>query len=83
MTDEEKIKLLQRELRKLEEENTTLRGSRNSPPAATARHEVEALIFQVRALKAKVAACEALLKEYQSQLHNTVKQYYRDQPRKP
>ncbi len=53
------------------------------PPSTTARHEIEALIFQVRALKAKVAACERLLREYQSQLHDTVKEFYRGQPRKP
>ena len=46
------------------------------PPATTARHEVEALIFQVRALKAKVAACERLLREYQSKLHEVVVDYH-------
>ena len=82
MTDEEKIELLQRELRQLEEENTTLRGNRKPPPSSTARHEVEALIFQVRALKAKVAACEALLREYQSQMRQVVVDFHASRPRK-
>jgi len=54
------------------------------PPSTTARHEVEALIFQVRALKAKVAACEALLREYQTQLRKVVVDYHdKHLPRKP
>jgi len=82
MTDKEKIETLQKELRRLEEENTLLRSPK-PPPSTKARHEVEALIFQVRALKAKVAACEALLREYQAQMHDTVKDFYRRHPRKP
>lgn len=50
------------------------------PPVTTARHEVERLIFQIRALKSKVAACEALLRQYQSQMHDAVKDYYRRNP---
>ena len=53
------------------------------PPSTTARHEVEKLIFEVRRLKAKVAACEALLREYQSQMHSVVSEYYSKRPRKP
>ncbi len=53
------------------------------PPSHTARHEVESLIFEVRRLKAKVASCEALLKEYQSKLFDLVSDYHRSRPRKP
>ena len=83
MTDQEKIEILQQELRELEQENTALRNPPKPPPATTARHEVEALIFQVRALKAKVAACEALLREYQTQMQGVVSDYYSKRPRKP
>jgi len=53
------------------------------PPSTTARHEVEKLIFEVRRLKAKVAACEALLREYQTQMQRVVGEYYSKRPRKP
>ncbi len=53
------------------------------PPSTTARHEIETLIFEIRRLKAKVAACEALLREYQAQMHSVVSEYYAKRPRKP
>ena len=53
------------------------------PPITTARHEVEKLIFEIRRLKAKVAACEALLREYQSQMQQVVFDYHSNRPRKP
>ncbi len=53
------------------------------PPSATARHEIEKLIFEIRRLKAKVAACEALLREYQAQIQGVVSDYYSKRPRKP
>ncbi len=83
MTGQEKIEILQQQLRELEQENTALRNPPKPPPATTARHEVEALIFQVRALKAKVAACEALLREYQSQMRKAVGEFHASRPRKP
>jgi len=51
------------------------------PPSTTARHEVESLIFEVRRLKAKVASCEALLKQYQSKLTDLLSEYHRSRPR--
>tara|TARA_B100001250_G_scaffold318581_1_gene281235 strand:+ start:584 stop:772 length:189 start_codon:yes stop_codon:yes gene_type:complete len=53
------------------------------PPSTTARHEIEKLIFEIRRLKAKVAACEALLREYQSQMQKVVGEYHATRPRKP
>ncbi len=53
------------------------------PPSTTARHEIEKLIFEIRRLKAKVAACEALLREYQAQIQGVVSDYYSKRPRKP
>ncbi len=53
------------------------------PPSTTARHEIEKLIFEIRRLKAKVAACEALLREYQTQMQGVVSDYYSKRPRKP
>ncbi len=52
------------------------------PPSTTARHEVEKLIFEIRRLKAKVAACEALLREYQAKMQQVVVDYYATRPRK-
>ncbi len=53
------------------------------PPTTTARHEIEKLIFEIRRLKAKVAACEALLREYQSQMRQVVVDFHATRPRKP
>lgn len=53
------------------------------PPSTTARHEIEKLIFEIRRLKAKVAACEALLREYQSQMHKVIVDFHDKHPRKP
>ncbi len=81
MTDQEKIRTLQQELRDLEEENTSLRNEPKPPPSTTARHEVESLIFEVRRLKAQVLRCERLLKEYQGKLHDVVVDYHSKRPR--
>ena len=57
-------------------------NSPKPPPSTTARHEVEKLVFEIRRLKAKVAACEALLREYQTQMQKVVSDYHASRPRK-
>ncbi len=80
MTDQEKIRILQQELRDLEEENTVLRNGPKPPPSTTARHEVEALIFEVRRLKNEVQRCEAQLREYQRKMRVLLEEYHRTTP---
>ena len=84
MTDEETIKVLQKELRDLEEENTALRDAPKPPPSSTARHEVERLIFQVTQLRAQVERCQRELKGYQARIRELTREFYdRNPPKSP
>ena len=81
MKDDEKVEILQKELRALEEENTRLRQVM-PPPANTAHHEVERLIFQVRQLHAQVERCESMLRHYQERIRDLTSDFYRRHPPK-
>ena len=81
MNDDELIKELQSQIRELETENTRLR---EPPPQSTARHQVEALIFEVKRLHAQVERCESLLKAYQQKMREVTDDFWaRNPPRRP
>ncbi len=80
MTDKEKIEILQRELRTLEQENTQLRKRPLPPPSSTARLEVEALIFEIRRLKTQVDRCEEELKRYQARIRELTDSFWARNP---
>ena len=77
MDDHNLIADLQREIRALEEENTALRAPPKPPPATTARHEVERLVFQIAELRTQVQRCERQLRAYQSRIRSLTEDFYR------
>ena len=87
MTDIQVIRLLQKELRDLETENTKLREQMSRPPSEALQTEFEKLIFEFRKLRNDVERSEKQLKEYQRRMRELIDSHYavhkRRQPTSP
>ena len=87
MTDKEMIKILQKELRSLESENTQLREKMSKPPSPLLQSEFEKLVFELKGLRAQVNRSEVQLREYQRRMRELIDSHYavhkRRQPTSP